>query len=350
MFKARGRATPGTRWSGVAPCRDRRPGPRGARQRSVAPASAMLRSRAVTSASVPITATSVGVVPSPPRASTRWYVGMLRYGVKRRAASSRPAAVSSQTPMGSPTTTAARSARGTAALVMLGHDVLAQRPLVGPVGDGAVGELTRELQHLGCERGDHDRRRRRVRHFQHRVHVVELAVIVDAAGALERGAQHLHVLTHMARRSIERQPEHPFDHHRVRRPDAEHQATTGGRLGGQRLLGHGEGMARVGGDDRGAELDAVGDLAGEREGGEAVVTPWDVGHPAGGEAELLGLGGVGQQSSIPVRRATDLADEDSDAHRGQLRTAPSRSAFRQAWRRSAYCATTDLPAERAARD
>ena len=105
--------------------------------------------------------------------------------------------------------------------------------------------------------------------------------VLDVPGTRERGAQHLDVLTRVVRGAGVLEPVHALDDDRVRRADAEHQAAVGGGLGRHRLLRHGQRVPGVGGHHRGAELDAVGHLTGERERGQTVEAPRDVRHPAG---------------------------------------------------------------------
>ena len=132
-------------------------------------------------------------------------------------------------------------------------------------------------------------------HGEHRREPEELALVLDVSGARERGPQHLDVLAGVVRGAGVLEAVHALDDDRVRRPDAEHQAAVGGGLGRHRLLRHGQRVARVGGHHRGAELDPVGDLARERQRGQAVEAPRDVRHPAGREPECLGRAGVGEQ-------------------------------------------------------
>ena len=63
------------------------------------------------------------------------------------------------------------------------------------------------------------------------------------------------VLAGVARRMGVGETVHPLDHHRVRRPDAEHRTPAACRLRRQRLLRHGQRMARIGRHDGGAQLD-----------------------------------------------------------------------------------------------
>ena len=143
-------------------------------------------------------------------------------------------------------------------------------------------------------------------------------LVLDVPGARERGPQHLDVLAGVVRGAGVLEAVHALDDDRVRRPDAEHQAAVGGGLGRHRLLRHGQRMPRVGRHHRGAELDPAGDLARERQRGQAVEAPRDVRHPAGREPERLGRAGVGEQLVDRRLLAADVADEQPDPHRRSL--------------------------------
>ena len=80
------------------------------------------------------------------------------------------------------------------------------------------------------------------------------------------------------------QAEHLVDDPVVRHAEAEGEAALADRLHRQRLLGEGDGVAGLHGDDRGADLDAARLGPDERRGGEGVEVVGDLRHPDGGEA------------------------------------------------------------------
>ena len=119
----------------------------------------------------------------------------------------------------------------------------------------------------------------------------------------------------MPRRLLERIAEHPLDDHLVGEADAQREPSTGGHLGGQRLLGHEQGVARIGGDHRAAHLD-TGHLASHDRQGDEGVEAEDVGDPHRGEAILRRLPGAADQIRDGVGAAA-LTEEDADAHGGE---------------------------------
>ena len=72
-------------------------------------------------------------------------------------------------------------------------------------------------------------------------------------------------------------------------PDAQGEASTDGHLGGPGLLRQHHRMARVGGDDGGAQLDAVGLYSSHGDDGEHI-GPEVLGEPVAVEAVSLGVG------------------------------------------------------------
>ena len=82
---------------------------------------------------------------------------------------------------------------------------------------------------------------------------------------------------------LERQAEHVLDHDLVREPDARARAAARGDVHRERLLGEHHRVARVGGDDPGAELDA-GHLAADDREHREVVEPEDLRDPVAAEA------------------------------------------------------------------
>ena len=86
----------------------------------------------------------------------------------------------------------------------------------------------------------------------------------------------------MAGWPIEGIAEDPLDHDLVGQADPEHQPPAGCRLGGERLGGEHERVARVGRDDRRPQLDVGDGPADHRQQGQSVVAE-DLGRPGGGE-------------------------------------------------------------------
>ena len=113
------------------------------------------------------------------------------------------------------------------------------------------------------------------------------------------------------------EPEHVLDDHLVAQADAEGEAAVRGDRRGERLLGEGRGVARIGRDDERAQLDALGDLAGEGEEHDGVEAE-DVRDPGGGEALLLGALELLEEGAEAVARADAVADTNSDAHSSLL--------------------------------
>ena len=104
------------------------------------------------------------------------------YVAKSVAARSRAASTSSTTATGRPTTTRGGTAGRVGSLRDARDDVVCQRALVGPVGDGPVRDLPRQPQHERREHGDEERRGGRPGHLEHRGEVEELAVVLEVAG------------------------------------------------------------------------------------------------------------------------------------------------------------------------
>jgi hypothetical protein len=208
-------------------------------------------------------------------------------------------------------------------LVDARHGVRAQRLRTGHPGDRAVGLAAGERQHLGRERGEQDRRRRRAGHAERRLHAELVAAEVDLALAQQR-REHRHVLAHVAERLRERQAEHPLDDQLVRQPDAQAEASAARGARRQRLLRHRRRVARVGRRDRGAELDPAG-LAPAQRAGEDRVEAEDVGEPRRREAVCFRRLGLRDQVVDGRRVAADLADADSDAHARTSQNGGARS-------------------------
>ena len=186
-------------------------------------------------------------------------------------------------------------------------------------------------QHHRCQGRDEHRKLAGARHLEHRVDREELAFVAHVAGAVESELEDVDVLRGVARRMDVGQAVHPLDHHRMRRPDAQHGPAAAGRLRRQRLLRHGNRMPRIGRHDGGAELDPRRHLAGERGRRQRVQTPRDVGQPSRGEAEVLGLPRVRQERVDVCAQPTRVTDEHSQSHERNLawdasaaRAAPSR--------------------------
>ncbi len=130
----------------------------------------------------------------------------------------------------------------------------------------------------------------------------------------EQALEDLEVLLGVAHRSVEPVPEGPFDHRLVRRADTEGEPPTRCDADRHGRTGEVGGVARVGADDCGAELDPVGARAGEGERDERVVTR-DPGEPVPGEP--VGLGVDRPLHEVVERgRSGDVAGEDADAHGG----------------------------------
>jgi hypothetical protein len=113
------------------------------------------------------------------------------------------------TAIGNPTTTrgVGRPAAA-AASQMRGDGVLAQRLRSGHPRDRTVGLAAGERQHLGSERGDQDRTRRRAGHGHVRVHPELVADEAHLARPHER-PEHREVFAHVRVGLRERQSEHP---------------------------------------------------------------------------------------------------------------------------------------------
>ena len=96
----------------------------------------------------------------------------------------------------------------------------------------------------------------------------------------------------MAHRLGVRQAEHALHHPLVRKPNPQHKTVVAQLRGGQRLLGHGHGMTRIGGRHRRAEFNA-GRLAPRHAQCRNRIDAPDMRHPERGEAR--GLGALGER-------------------------------------------------------
>ena len=180
--------------------------------------------------------------------------------------------------------------------------VVADRPLVGHPEDGPGGVLTGDAQHHGRERGDEDRHLDGIGHVHRAVHPVLVVLDVDRARPRERLVQHLEVVPHEVGRALVREAELTLDDPVVRRPEAEREPAAARHLRGQRLLRHRDGMTGLDRDDRGADLDALGHLADDRDRGHGVEVAGDLRDPHRGEPGLIGGLDVGHQPRQAARR------------------------------------------------
>ena len=256
-----------TRWSSVR--RRSASLPAGMATKSVAPIPASRCSCAVTDRSWPTTDTSAG--PSAPsRSSTARYAGMSPYPRSCSPAFARPSGSSSVTIVGSATTTrgAARPA-WRAAAPREWDDLTLEHDRAGAPRDGAVRHASGEIEHPGLQRGE--QHRRRVGPCDGEATACGDGGAGDVDNALVQcGHQRVEVLTHVARGPVVRVSPRVLDGHPVRQPDAEQQPRVGGGVGGERLGRERERMARVGRDDRRAQLDAPRVTPDEREHRERV--------------------------------------------------------------------------------
>ncbi len=198
--------------------------------------------------------------------------------------------------------------------------VLADRPLVGHPEDGPVRVLTGDAQHHGCERGDEDRHRDGIGHVHRAVHLVRVVVDVDRTRPRERLVQHCEVVAHEMGGTLVREAELILDDPVVRRPEAEREPAAARHLGGQRLLGHGDGMTGLDGDDRGTDLDAIGDLTRDRDRGQGVEVAGDLRDPDRGEA-----GRARRPGRRPPARPADPRARAPCRSRSSIRCACTRS-------------------------
>ena len=145
---------------------------------------------------------------------------------------------------------------------------------------------------------------------------------VDRARPRERAVQHLEVVPHEVGRTLVREAELILDDPVVRRPEAEREPAAARHLRGERLLRHRDRMTGLDRDDRGADLDALGHLADDRDRGHGVEVAGDLRDPHRGEAGLIGRLDVGHQPRQPIGAVALLvgADHQPDAH---LQAVPS---------------------------
>ena len=141
----------------------------------------------------------------------------------------------------------------------------------GHPSDGAVGEATGDLEHPGAEGGHQHGNDDRVgvRDLQFTGDLKFLAMEVDTALAKE-GTQHRQVFLDVPGGTGVGQTEPVFDGGAVGNANAEGEPSADGDLGGEGLLGHGDGVPREGGNDRGAQLNAAGLHAGHGDDGEHI--------------------------------------------------------------------------------
>ena len=147
------------------------------------------------------------------------------------------------------------------------------------VGEGALGLLDRQLEHLAAQRRQHDRHLLGGRGFK----------LEAALGALpgQRHLQELERLPHLGQRLLEGDPVPAFDDPVRGGADAEHEAPVRGRGERRRLLRKQRRPALEDADDAGAEPRPLGPSGGEGERGEAV-RAGGLAAPEVGVAERLG--------------------------------------------------------------
>jgi hypothetical protein len=194
-----------------------------------------------------------------------------------------------------------------------GGDQALDRGRVGHPGDGAVGQLAGRAQRLRGEGGDDDRQGLLGPGAELGLGPVLLAPERGAAVA-QQVADDGEVLPQVPGVGVVAEAVDALDHRPVGDADAEGEAPVAdgpGDAGG--LVGHEHGVAGVGLDDRGAELDVVGGPADEREHGERVDAR-RAGVPQAGEAVGLGLPGLVDD---PVDGLPPAADADAQRHGGE---------------------------------
>src|SRR2546426_4040210 len=122
-----------------------------------------------------------------------------------------------------------------------------------PVQHDAVGDLARQLEHLGTERGQHDAHGRGRRHEAKVLHTVKGPLEVHA---LARGheADDLHGLADLRERGRELQPVPLLDDDPAREPDAERDAARGQVAERRRAHPEQRRRARLDGHDGGAHV------------------------------------------------------------------------------------------------
>ena len=104
--------------------------------------------------------------------------------------------------------------------------------------------------------------------------------------AAQQGREHTEVLAHVPCWPGEGKTQHVLDHDLVGKADSEGESSAARRLSRERLLGHGEGVPRVGGNDRRAELDSTGLPPDDREGCDRFQAE-DLREPQGRESQIL---------------------------------------------------------------
>ena len=199
-----------------------------------------------------------------------------------------------------------------AAVVMIGRDVLADRPFVGHPQDRAVGALTRQPQHHGPQRGEQHGRRRDVGDVERVVHAERVVLDVDRSGAGEGPVEHVEMGAHRRDRMLVRQAEHLVDDPVVGHAETQSQPAIAHRLHRQRLLRERDRMPRLDGYDRGADLDAVRLDADDRGRGERVEVVGDLRDPDRRQAGVLGPARIRRAAVRPSCRT------------GRARVRPSR--------------------------
>ena len=157
----------------------------------------------------------------------------------------------------------------------------------GHPGDRAVGQAARDLQHPGTQR----------RHYHRAAHHVgirylqlgrdpELPSLKVHPALPQQGAQDGEIFLDVPGRMGVGKAQPVLNGGAVGNADAQGEASPDGHLGGQGLLRQRDRMARVGGDDGGAQLDAVGLHAGHGDDGEHS-GPEVLGQPVAVEAVSL---------------------------------------------------------------
>ncbi|MCX5738209.1 MAG: hypothetical protein NTZ61_06885 [Proteobacteria bacterium] len=185
------------------------------------------------------------------------------------------------------------------------HRVIGERLRAGHPGGGAIGESSRDFQHLRTERRNDHRQRRPTRTVQRAIHAVQVALERDRLALRERH-QHFEVLAHLLGRLRVRKPEHVLDHDLVREPNAEHEAALARGLRGQRLLRDREWMTWRRGRNAGRQLDARRLASRDRQHRDRVVAK-NIGQRV--KIEALGLHSLHLGNEV-IERSTRVPDDD----------------------------------------
>ena len=229
----------------------------------------------------------------------------------------RPALSSSVTAVGRPTVTrgAALSGCFPPTALYAWRDVGFDGAGAGHPGDGAVGQLASQIEHLRGQRGHQDGAGRTLQGGQLQVDVEEFSLGTVTAPSSSRGRMTDRYSRVCKRRAVVGDAEALLHAGAVGRADAEDEPSVGGRGGGEGLLGQGRRVTGVGRNYADAQLDAAGLHPGQGQGGQGVIAPGgDVGNPEAVEAVVLGLLDAGQQAVEGHQVGDGRANENTDAH------------------------------------